>query len=1059
MKSFFFALFCLGFGILLTAQAPVLHEPAVSPDGSQLAFSYQGDIWAVPLNGGVANRLTIHESYESEPVWSPDGQRIAFVGNRFGNDDIFVTTTAAGTPQRLTEHSTADYSPRWMGNNEVLFSTNRLFVQVERNAETYKAKLGGGTPVRYLDEVGNQATPSPDGRYIAFVRGGCRISREAYRGPANRDIWVYDRQAGTYTEITADEGQDYHPQWTTDGKLIFLSARDGRYNLYSTTPTKGGTKTQLTKFKEWGIRNYSISADGKTIAIEQAASILVSKDGGKKFSPVNISVGSDFKFYPTEEKTLTSVSSFAISPNGKYLSMVSRGEVFIKPNDKDKSRGRNVSNHPYNDEASAWLNDSMLLFVSDMANNAPALLLCKSKENEPANLYQSFQFDKTEILRLPNGISGFELSPQRDQLAVVEGRGNLYVYDIDSTGRLSNPKTLIEGWDYPGGLAWSPDGKWLAYSLSDLDFNEEIYIHAADNSRPPVNVSMHPRSDRSPVWSPDGSKLGFVSIRNNGNDDVWFVWLRQEDYEKTQRDWEEADEWETTEKDDKQKDKKKDEVEPIIIDFADIHERLVQVTSLPGNEGSPVIGPKGEFFYFTTNNGSRAGSEGDADVMKIKWDGSEMTTLLANTRVRGLLLDPEMKQLYMNLRGKVASTSLDKGKAETQAFEGKMTLDHVAERTQMLEDGWRALAAGFYDPEFHGHDWTQLKEKYRPLMMNASTRQDFANFYNEMLGQLNASHMGFSNGTVDEDLQRDQTGMLGLEFDENQRISFILADGPADRKDSKLELGDRIVAINGAPIASTDNIYGHLNGRANERIQLTIDRNGSQEKVLIRPASSTSTLDYEAWVTLQKEMTDRYSKGRLGYIHIRGMNWPSFERFERELTAAGLGKEGIVIDVRYNGGGWTTDMLMAVLNVRQHAYTVPRGAAKSLKQNKDFTSHYPYGERLPLAAMTLPSVALCNEASYSNAEIFSHAYKHLGHGTLVGQPTFGAVISTGGHGLIDGSFVRMPFRAWYVHATQENMEGGPAVPDVLVENLPGEKAKKEDSQLKKAVEVLLGQIK
>ena len=208
-----------------------------------------------------------------------------------------------------------------------------------------------------------------------------------------------------------------------------------------------------------------------------------------------------------------------------------------------------------------------------------------------------------------------------------------------------------------------------------------------------------------------------------------------------------------------------------------------------------------------------------------------------------------------------------------------------------------------------------------------------------------------------------------------------------------------------------------------------------------------------------KKLTDQYSNGKLGYIHIQSMNWPSFERFERELTAAGDGKEGILIDVRYNGGGWTNDMLMAVLNVRQHAYTIPRGAAKSLPdENGRFKNFYPYGERLPLAAWTKPSIALCNESSYSNAEIFSHAFKHLGHGKLVGTPTFGAVISTGSQGLIDGSAVRMPFRGWYVKATGENMENGPAVPDFIVENAPDSKAKGEDEQLKKAVEVLLGEI-
>ena len=235
---------------------------------------------------------------------------------------------------------------------------------------------------------------------------------------------------------------------------------------------------------------------------------------------------------------------------------------------------------------------------------------------------------------------------------------------------------------------------------------------------------------------------------------------------------------------------------------------------------------------------------------------------------------------------------------------------------------------------------------------------------------------------------------------------------------------------------------------------------GIAREVIIRPTSSLRGHLYDAWVAERKALTEKYSNGRLGYLHIRGMNWTSFERFERELAASGYEKDGIVIDVRFNGGGWTTDMLMAVLNVRQHSYTVPRGAATSLeKENQKFKETYPYGERLPLSSWTKPSIALCNENSYSNAEIFSHAFKTLDIGTLVGMPTFGAVISTGGQRLLDGSFVRMPFRAWYVKATGENMEHGPAVPDVIVENAPDSKAKDEDLQLKKAVEVLLNEMK
>lgn len=234
---------------------------------------------------------------------------------------------------------------------------------------------------------------------------------------------------------------------------------------------------------------------------------------------------------------------------------------------------------------------------------------------------------------------------------------------------------------------------------------------------------------------------------------------------------------------------------------------------------------------------------------------------------------------------------------------------------------------------------------------------------------------------------------------------------------------------------------------------------GETREVVIRPVRSLSNELYEEWVRERQKLTEKYSNGKLGYIHIQGMNWRSFERFERELAASGEGKEGLVIDVRFNGGGWTTDYLMAILTTRQHAYTVPRDATDDLEKNqKSFSDYYPYGERLPFPVWTKPSIALCNANSYSNAEIFSHAYKTLGLGTLVGQPTFGAVISTGGAALVDGSFVRLPFRGWYVKGSGMNMENNGAVPDVIVGNSPDAKAKNEDEQLQKSVEILLKQI-
>ncbi len=482
------------------------------------------------------------------------------------------------------------------------------------------------------------------------------------------------------------------------------------------------------------------------------------------------------------------------------------------------------------------------------------------------------------------------------------------------------------------------------------------------------------------------------------------------------------------------------------------------MTSRPGNEGAPIVSKDGEKIYFTAGSDVSDGR----DLYSVKWDGKEVKELTkGGQNPYGISLESTGDALYFLKRGSISKLDSKSGKTTPLSHSAKMNIDHLREREQIFEEAWGALNEGFYDPAFHGQNWKGLKQKYKKWALAASTSQDFYYMFNLMLGQLNASHMGLF-GRNDEETQRVSTGRLGLEVMSEKsgvKVVRIVPRTPADRVKSKLYVGDIITSVNGQEIESNTNFYGLLAGEVDNQVLLEVRGNdGKAREVVIRPSRSINNELYEEWIKEKQALTEKYSNGRLGYIHIRGMNLPSFERFERELMASGLGKEGIVIDVRYNGGGWTTDYLMAVLNVKQHAYTIPRGATKSLDENKKFMQYYPYSERLPLSSWTKPSIAMCNESSYSNAEIFSHAYKTLGIGTLVGMPTFGAVISTGGQGLLDGSFVRMPFRAWYVKATGENMENGPAVPDVIIDNPPASRAKGEDAQLRKSVELLLQQI-
>ncbi len=1046
-------------GVTSFAQTGVYRTPALSPDAKTIAFSFQGDIWTMPLSGSKPERLTLHQAYESNPVFSPNGKQLAFNSERHGNNDLFVMDADGGNLDRITYHSSNDVLSDWSAKNNLVFSTVRAYRQLEWDEEIHQVSAMGGTPSRWLNALGEMATVSPNGKMVAFVRGACRVTRENYKGPSDLEIWIYHTESKTYTQLTNNTYNDLLPRWNSDNELYFLSGETGYYNIYKQT-VSGKAKTAVTNLKGHGIRYFDMAQ--QTIVYERGMDLFtlnLSDGNGRK---LDINIKADYRFDPIEKKTYSSsLNEYEVSPNGKELAFVVRGEVFVKELDKEKTKSINLSNHAFRDGSVAWLNDTTLLLVSDR-DGVKNIYKVVSNDPKTSSLAKALRHTLSPLVKNKWNDNGLLLSPNGKKIAFTRDNRELIVADILESGKLSKERVMADSWSLPRGVVWSPDSRNLAYSQQDLTFNNEIFIHPIDGD--PVNVSMHPKGDYSPYWSADGSKLGFVSNRGAGGDsNIWFAWLRHSDWEKTKEDWKDGSYYDEPEKPkadakEKKKDEAKDkepEEEIIEIDLDNIHDRLMQVTSLGGNEGSLIISADGETFYFS----ARPITAKSTDWYKVKWDGSKIEQLTKGGQgLYAFSADPAGKDFYAMRRGGLVKVD-GKGKTTGMPFLATMHINHALERDYVFEEGWMALNQRFYDPNFHGNDWNALKAQYKPWAMAASTAQDFRLIFSWMLGRLNASHLGMYGGNPEE-TQRERTGKLGIEVSpvaKGVEVKHIVLNSPAGKGNNALKVGDVIVSVNDKPIETGTNFYELLEGESGNEIWLSVKGNdGKSRDVIVRTTTTLGTLLYEEWVAERQRLVTEYSDGRLGYIHIRGMNMPSFERFERELMASGYGKEGIVIDVRFNGGGWTTDYLMAVLNVKQHAYTVPRGATDNLEKNHaQFKDYYPYSERLPLTAWTAPSIALCNESSYSNAEIFSHAYKNLGLGTLVGQPTFGAVISTSGTGLLDGSFVRLPFRGWYVKADGTNMENGPAVPDVLIHNSPDYRAKQIDEQLKKAVELLL----
>ncbi len=1044
-------------GMAMGMEAQVLARfPSIHPDAELLAFSYQGDIWISADDGSDARRITVHEAYDSHPRWSRDGSQLAFQSNRYGSNDVFTYDLASGEIERHTYYSGSDSYPAWRSNGGLVFRSARTYKQLERESEIYTFDDGLATPKRALDALGLMAEPSYNDRYWGLVKGYCRTTREAYTGSARQNIWWVDRKTETYEPLAMDSAQDIMLRWAEE-EVFILSARTGGYNIFVTEFSEKGPGEKwspLTDFEERGISYFDVSRDGQKLVFERLGEVYT-MERGEKPQKVTWQLPADYTFYPEEMETKSSgAGDYALSPNGKYIAFELRGDLFVMRNDKENKRTVRLTDHPARDQDPQWLTDSTLVFRSDREGKEELHIL-RSSDEGLGDLYWSFARAAEPWVSRDQMITDYALSPDRDKIVVVSEGAKMEMAEVDSTGKLGGWSTLWTGWSSPSSVEWSPDGQWISYEQSDLNFNRDVFVRSIDPETEPINISMHPRRDGSAVWSPDGKKLAFTSQRNNGDYDLWMVWLQEEDYLRNAKDWEQMEEMPAALRDRLSWTKDTSSTVSVVIDEDNIYRRLSQLTSYSGSEYGVIFDGKSEHLYFIKSDGK------ERDLMKVKWDGSDAEKVMSAKGLGRLQRSPDGKHLHFTKSGKLQRLPDGKKKAENLPFQAKMRIDYQAEQEQMFDEAYRLIRARFYDPDFHGRDLEKLKSIYRPIALQASTRQDFRDMFNAMLGQLNASHMGMYGGSR-EDVQRRQTAQLGVDLlatPDGWEVQRVIPHSPAERPESRLEKGDLIIQIEGNDWAANQNAYQYLEEKVQDRIWLKVQNTaGEIRDVYLRTASSMRSLLYEEWVADRRALTEKYSKGRLGYIHIQGMNRPSFEVFERELMAAGYGKDGIIIDVRYNGGGWTTDLLMTVLDVRQHAYTIPRNAASSLKDHKEFRAYYPFSERLPLSAWTKPSAALCNSNSYSNAEIFSHAYKQLDIGPLIGEPTFGAVISTGGARLIDGSLIRLPFRGWFVKATGKNMDMHPAVPDYIVHHPPGQKATGEDAQLEKAVNVLLADM-
>lgn len=1157
--------------------------PSLSPDGTTVVFNWLGDLWAVSTRGGIATRLTSSPSDDGRANFSPDGSMIAFESDRDGGRSIYTMQVnrvdggglTTGAVRRVTVSDKAQVlssgGGSWTADGSAVVFTERAS-GIYRGTQMYKAPLAGGPVIELTPAYGSSPRVSADGKQLVFTRRRAEFTRPRYSGTGAGDLWSMNLADGSFTQLTSDPRSEGDGFVLPDGSMVYIATKDGTCNVYR-MPKGGneGNATQLTRFapKEsdvtigHGVRDLSVNAKG-TVAVFCVWDTLYSLDltrADASPSPITVSTAVDLNDVDFQRMNLSrEVSEQALSPDGKTMAVIARGEVFVRSTEEGRPT-RRVTATAGRETGLAWSPDGRVLWFAsdeggtsrihyatvslaredllpkdekkdeekkeegekkdeakkddaaaadkgekkdDAAKPADAEKKDDTKSATPKEKKPDFGKRWSEALRFEthtldtsgvpagrnDGVLGMELtnpvpSPDGRKLLVTRGKGDLVLIDLVK----KQSKTILEGWNEPGAQ-WVSDSRQIIFDREDLDFNSDIFLLDTEGGKDgapsePVNITRHPDLDTSPRLSRDGKVLYFLTEREGENFQfaVWGVYLDQklesmpsyelEEYFKKQAAaaktirpvapvlWDDAD-WVS-------KDKHKPS-KPLVIDTANSHMRVRRVIGSTGSLSNLATTPAGDRVIFSAPPDA-PGPGAESSLVSVSYKGDDRKVVAAGSAGAVSVSAAGDRVSFIKAR-QAASTSLTAGaggKVDTYGIDAPVVVDVKAAERQKFVEAARIIGNQFYHPTLKGLNWKAMTERYLPLAEQTRTTAEFNRVYTLMLGELDGSHTGIMGGPTSFTPPALSIGSLALDAGpvaNGWKVTRLLFNAPTGKGPNALKVGDVITQIEDRVTAGKDLDWA-LQGTSGRETLITVIRmvapaakegepapGAAEPKTLtliVTPVSGADDAEmrYIDEVQRRAALVEKASGGKLGYLHIKAMGEPSVRDFERDLFASANGKEGLIIDVRDNGGGSTADILLASLTAPNHAYTVPRGADAATTPKDS----YPRDRRL-IYGYSRPITVMINENSFSNAEIFAHSIKTIGRGKLVGTATYGGVISTGAATLVDGTTVRTPGRGWYLPGGQD-MESNGAKPDIDIPQLPPDEAAGRDAQLEAAVKELL----